>query len=121
MSNSSRSSTKNSKVSNETGHRKGGDRREKSIPVSVDRRKGARRRNIDPTTCERDYSDAEIEFMTAMDDYKRSSGRMFPTCSEILEVFLKLGYRKLDSHSPLAISDFDLTAGLLSPTEAHAE
>ena len=34
--------------------------------------------------------------MQAMDEYKRASGRMFPTCSEILEVILKLGYRKVD-------------------------
>ncbi len=54
-----------------------------------------RRRQIDPTTCERDYSTDEIEFMKALDDYKRSSGRMFPTCSEILEVFKSLGYVKI--------------------------
>ncbi len=36
----------------------------------------------------------EIEFMNALDQYKRSSGRMFPTCSEILEVLIKLGYKK---------------------------
>lgn len=54
-----------------------------------------RRRQIDPTTCERDYSTDEIEFMKALDDYKRASGRMFPTCSEILEVFKSLGYVKV--------------------------
>ncbi len=32
--------------------------------------------------------------MKAMDDYKRKSGRMFPTCSEVLEVLLSLGYEK---------------------------
>ena len=52
------------------------------------------RRRIDPTTCERDYSEAEIEFMQALDRYKRSNGRPFPTCSEILRVFLDLGYQK---------------------------
>ncbi len=59
---------------------------------STDRRKVQRRRQIDPTTCERDYSSEEIEFMRAMDDYKRANGRMFPTCSEILEVVRDLGY-----------------------------
>lgn len=54
-----------------------------------------RRRQIDPTTCERDYSTDEIEFMKALDEYKRASGRMFPTCSEILEVFKSLGYVKI--------------------------
>lgn len=59
------------------------------------RRKVERRRMIDPTTCERDYSELEVEFMRAMDDYKRRSGRMFPTWSEVLEVIHDLGYRKI--------------------------
>ncbi|MDB4422997.1 hypothetical protein N9018_00140 [Rhodopirellula sp.] len=59
------------------------------------RRKKQRRRHIDPTTCERDYSNPEIEFMRAMDDYKRDAGRMFPTCSEVLEVIRALGYYQL--------------------------
>jgi len=53
-----------------------------------------RRRLIDPTTCERDYRPEEVEFMRALDLYKRSSGRMFPTCSEILEVLRSLGYER---------------------------
>ena len=87
---------------NETGLRKSKDRRAKKTPAqaaaaapAVERRKVKRRRQIDPTTCERDYSDLEIEFMHAMDEYKRASGRMFPTCSEILEVLIKMGYRKV--------------------------
>lgn len=53
-----------------------------------------RRRKIDPTTCERDYSNDEREFMQAVEEYKRQSGRSFPTCSEILEVVRSLGYSK---------------------------
>jgi hypothetical protein len=49
---------------------------------------------IDPTTCERDYGPDEVEFMQALDAYKRAHGRMFPTCSEILEVVRSLGYTK---------------------------
>ncbi len=60
----------------------------------VSRRKVERRRQIDPTTCERDYTDDEIEFMKAMDEYKRSSGRQFPTWSEVLEVVKSLGYHR---------------------------
>ena len=75
------------------------DRRKQNSPVAVERRlterrKVQRRRQIDPTTCERDYSAEEIEFMQAMDAYKRASGRMFPTCSEILEVIRGLGYQR---------------------------
>ncbi len=77
------------------------DRRQRNEPVAVEQRtlerrtKVARRRQIDPTTCERDYSNDEVEFMRALDAYKRASGRMFPTCSEILEVVRSLGYEKL--------------------------
>ena len=79
------------------------DRRVHQVPVAVERRvcerraKVSRRRQIDPTTCERDYSPDEIEFMSAMDDYKRRSGRMFPTCSEVLEVIKSLGYVEEES------------------------
>lgn len=59
-----------------------------------------RRRRIDPTTCDRDYSAAELEFMHAMDAYKRRSGRMFPTWSEVLEVLHELGYSKAEGPSP---------------------
>ncbi|MBI3863615.1 MAG: hypothetical protein HY290_17125 [Planctomycetia bacterium] len=58
------------------------------------RRKVERRRQIDPTTCERDYTADEIEFMRAMDDYKRKSGRQFPTWSEVLEVVRGMGYKR---------------------------
>lgn len=80
--------------------RQEGDRRKSDIPVEEDRRKGERRkgqrrRQIDPTTCERDYTNDELEFMRALDEYKRNSRRMFPTCSEILEVVRSLGYVKL--------------------------
>lgn len=60
-----------------------------------ERRGGERRRQIDPTTCERDYQPDEVEFMKAMDDYKRRSCRQFPTWSEVLEVVRDLGYRKV--------------------------
>jgi hypothetical protein len=77
------------------------DRRKENAPIAIERRQGerrakvARRRQIDPTTCERDYNDEEILFMQALDAYKRSSGRMFPTCSEMLEVIRGLGYVRI--------------------------
>jgi hypothetical protein len=58
------------------------------------RQVSGRRRFVDPTTCERDYSSCEIEFMQAMQEYKQRSGRMFPTWSEVLEVLRSLGYEK---------------------------
>lgn len=92
----------------ESKDRRDSDRRQKNAPVEIERRKTERRvkvnrrRQIDPTTCERDYSDDEVEFMSALDAYKRSSGRMFPTCSEILEVLRGLGYEKRKPEAPIA-------------------
>jgi hypothetical protein len=84
------------------------ERRTENIAVVAERRIGerrakvSRRRQIDPTTCERDYTDAEVEFMHAMDLYKRASGRMFPTCSEVLEVLRNLGYEKKERHADIS-------------------
>lgn len=91
---------------------KGGDRRKRNIPVAVERRSGKdrrkdkeefgeRRRQVDPTTCEKDYSDDEIEFMRSMDLYKRHNRRPFPTWSEVLEVLRSLGYRKTEPPTPI--------------------
>jgi hypothetical protein len=85
-----------------SGDRRSADRRQQSVPVNLDRRKGEdrrhqgeRRRQVDPTTCERDYTEEEIIFMKAMDQYKRDNRRPFPTWSEVLEVLHALGYRKV--------------------------
>ena len=65
------------------------------------RRTSERRRLIDPTTCERDYTDEETAFMKAMECYKRENRRPFPTWSEVLEVLASLGYRKVAEETEL--------------------
>ncbi len=98
--------------------RNAGERRKRSIPVALDRRKkserrgerGERRRQVDPTTCERDYNDEEIAFMKAMDQYKRDNRRPFPTWSEVLEVLRALGYRRVAE--PTALPGFVEAASL---------
>jgi hypothetical protein len=93
-----------------TTDRRVNDRRKRQIPVAIERRKGKdrrqehqveRRRQVDPTTCERDYTEDEIEFMKAMDQYKRDNRRPFPTWSEVLEVLRALGYRKVEQPTSL--------------------
>ncbi len=69
---------------------------ERATRAAHARNTSGRRRFVDPTTCERDYSEAELEFMRAMQDYKERSGRMFPTWSEVLEVLRSLGYEKVE-------------------------
>ncbi len=95
----------NAPSSGTANQRRGMERRKRNIPVALDRRGAAgtpareplpeRRRQVDPTTCERDYNEDEIMFMKAMDQYKRDNRRPFPTWSEVLEVLRALGYRKV--------------------------
>jgi len=93
----------------EADRRNHGDRRKRSIPIAVERRsgrdrraeRGERRRQVDPTTCEKEYSDEEIDFMKAMDLYKRANRRPFPTWSEVLEVLRSLGYRLTEQPTAL--------------------
>jgi hypothetical protein len=53
-------------------------------------RESSPRKFVDPTACERDLDAAELEFTQAMHEYKKRSGRMFPTWSEVLEVLTQL-------------------------------
>ncbi|MBY0515106.1 MAG: hypothetical protein K2P78_14530 [Gemmataceae bacterium] len=55
---------------------------------------------IDPTTCEVQYTAADIEFRRAVEAYKRTARRQFPTLKELLEVLRSLGYRKVAAPTP---------------------
>jgi hypothetical protein len=46
--------------------------------------------------------------MMAMNEYKRRSGRMFPTWSEVLEVLQGLGYEKV---APVEVAEIGQPAG----------
>ena len=52
-------------------------------------------RRTNPATSDRSYTPDEVEFMNALDEFKRASGRTFPTCSDVLGVLRKLGYEKV--------------------------
>lgn len=41
-----------------------------------------------------DYTDEETDFIRAMDEFIRTTGRKFPTWTEALAVLKALGYRK---------------------------
>jgi hypothetical protein len=66
------------------------------------RAKKERRRRIDPTTFEKQYTDDELEFMNAVQQYKTQSGKSFPSHGDVLRVAARLGYRK-----SYPIDDFD--------------
>jgi hypothetical protein len=64
-------------------------------PVATEQRtKKERRRRIDPTTFEKQYTVDEMEFMNAMQRFKESTGKNFPTYGEVLKVAAVLGYRR---------------------------
>lgn len=69
-------------------------------PVAVEplprerRAKKERRRRIDPTTFEKQYTDDELEFMSAMQRFKELTGKTFPTYGDALLVAIDLGYRR---------------------------
>ena len=66
-------------------------------PVARERRaRKERRRRIDPTTFEKQYTDDEMEFMTAMQRFKVQSGKPFPNHAEVLTVARSLGYRRAE-------------------------
>src|SRR4029077_20518240 len=53
-----------------------------------------RRRRIDPTTFEKQYTEDELEFMNAMQQFKVQSCKSFPSHGEVLRVAYSLGSRK---------------------------
>jgi hypothetical protein len=59
-----------------------------------------RRRRIDPTTFDKQYSDDEMEFMNAVQRFKEQSGKAFPAYGDVLRIAVELGYRQCidDSH-----------------------
>ncbi len=65
------------------------------IPPRERRAKKERRRRIDPTTFEKQYTDDELEFMNAMQRFKELTGRAFPTYGDALLVAVDLGYRRV--------------------------
>jgi hypothetical protein len=84
--------------------RSGCDRREcgsalaqdgQTLSISSERRAPKeRRRRIDPTTFEKQYTPDELKFMNAMQQFKVQSGKGFPTLREVIKVAVELGYRK---------------------------
>ena len=65
---------------------------EKPLNLLAEKTRGKR---MNPATSERNYTSDEVEFMNALAEFKRTSGRTFPTCCEILRILRKLGYEKV--------------------------
>ena len=84
--------------------RKSPDRRRRDTEAPNDRRKSPDRRRgpgirLEPerkAAEEGEMTDEQFEFIMAVDKYKRTNSRPFPTLTEILEVIKDIGYKKLD-------------------------
>lgn len=84
------------------------------------RAKKERRRRIDPTTFEKQYTPDELEFMTAMQQFKVRTGKAFPTYSEVLEVARSLGYSRVVA-SPLdGLDDVEVAFAQAAVNDQHA-
>ena len=68
------------------------EKQEKKLPTAE---KKPKKQRMNPATSDRSYSMEEVEFMNALAEFKRASGRTFPTCSEILDILRGLGYEKV--------------------------
>lgn len=84
-----------------TDRRAGEDRRQRQVPVAVERRSGLDRRVLDrrasaagKTAGGYDLDADTLEFIHAVNQFKSATGKPFPTWSEILEIVRALGYRK---------------------------
>lgn len=79
--------------------RRGGvSRRDATTDTSAfDRRRGPGRRRTDyrRDAEEGQMNEEQLEFIKAIDEYKRVNNRPFPTWTEVLDLFLYLGYRKV--------------------------
>jgi hypothetical protein len=87
--------------------RSGADRRgdldaETRTGAASDRRRTKdRRKRVDPTTFDKQYSEDEIEFMNAMQRFKVQSAKSFPSYAEVLRIAGALGYRQVEPPGPL--------------------
>jgi len=75
--------------------------------LGLDRRRGPGRRLSDERKAAEDrrMSDEQLDFLLAIDEYKRKNSRPFPTWTEVLEVIKALGYRKVAE--PQSLQQFD--------------
>ncbi len=77
--------------------RRQGERRQDEQPVDTERRSGKDRRSgprRKRSMNQYDMSAEVLEFINAINRFKSSTGRSFPTWSEVLEILMGLGYEK---------------------------
>ena len=100
--------------------RNGVDRRDvaNKAASAFDRRRGPGRRRTDyrRDAEEGHMNEEQLEFIKSMDEYKRANSRPFPTWTEVLDVMLYLGYRKV-----APIGEFRLCKGRMHPRKGDGD
>jgi hypothetical protein len=101
------------------------ERRSKNIPTSHERRgqpralkpklKGMPTGSHNPATSEVQYTDAEQEFMQAVERYKKERKRPFPTWREVLWIAKSLGYRLVAENTLEALLNGTSAPGRSTP------
>ena len=74
----------------------------KAARAAEARKKSGRRRGIDPTTCEREYSETELEFFAHVTRWRIQKGEL-PTPQAYLEIAHTLGYRLHEGELTVAV------------------
>jgi hypothetical protein len=64
---------------------------------ALDRRRGPGIRRTDARRAAEDghMNEEQLDFIRAVDEYRRLNDRPFPTCTELLDILLYLGYRRV--------------------------
>lgn len=87
------------KSSKKTAARRASSRKEATTSIGGRKSSGPKNKPAakkpQPLTLKPDQMDKDVlEFIQAIDEYKRTEGRPFPTWSEILDVVKDLGYER---------------------------
>jgi hypothetical protein len=88
------------------------ERRQEDRRSTLDRRRGPGRRRTDFRRAaeEGHMNEEQVDFLKAIDEYKRVNHRPFPTWTEVLDIVLFLGYRRV-----APIGEFTMTKARQTP------
>ena len=96
-----------------TERRQAGDRRS-----ALDRRRGPGRRRTDYRRAaeEGHMTEEQLDFLSAIEEYKRVNNRPFPTWTEVLDIVLYLGYRRVAD-----VGEYKMTKARQTPLTDETE
>jgi hypothetical protein len=88
------------------------ERRRGERRSGFDRRRGPGRRRTDYRRAAEEgcMNEEQLDFIKAIDEYKRVNNRPFPTWTEVLDIVLYLGYRRV-----APVGEFSLTKARQTP------